>query len=359
MPHRHGGHKFGTPITGDPATMPEVFNDLGYTTAHFGKFHHMPRGKFPYAVEGKKDVSAVDFLTDYDDERPFLLVVCSHYPHLPWNKNEAYDPAEIELPPKFVDTPETRAEMCDYYTDVSLMDGVLGQVLDALDRGGMADNTMVAYTSDQGANWPFAKWCLYDAGLRVPLIVRWPGQVEAGSVSDAMLSLADLLPTFAEIAGGKAPAGIDGRSFVGALNGTTQEHREVVFGTHTGNDNGGPGIANQCPTRSIRTRTHQYILNLEHQRTFTTHITGCKPGNQFHQPHWDSWVERAKIDKKAAFLVHAYQHRPPEELYDVANDPHEMNNLADNPEYADLLKSVRKQLADWREQQGDTVNTER
>ena len=214
---------------------------------------------------------------------------------------------------------------------------------------------MVVYTSDQGANWPHGKWNLYDAGIRVPLLVRWPGKVQPGSVSDAMVSLVDLLPTFIEAAGGSCPKDLDGRSLLPLLTSQTTEHHSAIFAAHTGNDNGGPGVANRCPMRAIRTPTHKYILNLHPEREFNTHITGTRPGNIFYLDYWDSWVEKAKTDPAAAKLVNGYLHRPREELYDLTIDPHELNNIADDPKNRELLESLRKQLADWRREQGEKM----
>ncbi len=354
MPHRNGGHKFGTPIRGDIATMPEYFKRLGYYTAHIGKFHHTPRNRFPYDYAHGDERTAPEFVAQYGEDKPLLLVVCTHPPHTPWVKNTAYDGSRITLPPNFVDTPQTRDDRANYYSDVTLMDGILGDVLASLRKHDRLDNTLFVYTSDQGANWPFAKWCVYDAGLRVPLIVRYPGTVTPGSTRDAMIGLADLLPTLIEAAGGEPPEGIDGRSFLGVLTGKIEEHRSVVFGTHTGNDNGGPGIANHCPARTIRSATYRYIVNLSPETTFTTHITGCKTGPHY-LPHWDSWVAKAKTDQNAERIVQAYQHRPREELFDIENDPHEMNNLAGKAEYASAKLRLRRQLAEWCRQQGDTV----
>ena len=127
----------------------------------------------------------------------------------------------------------------------------------------------------------------------------------------------------------------------------------MIFATHTGNDNGGPGIANQCPMRAVRTPTHKYILNLHPERTFTTHITGTRPGNPFYLDYWDSWVEKAKTDQQAAKLVHDYMHRSKEELYDLTNDPYELDNIVEDPANKRLVASLREQLADWRRQQGE------
>lgn len=354
MPHRNGGHKFGTPIRSGIKTMPEYFNELGYYTAHFGKFHHAPNKRFPYDHIQRKERQAPAFLSGYDRDKPLFLVVCPHPPHTPWIKNTRYDPARITLPPNFVDTPETRADRASYYSDVTLMDGMLGEVLDAVDRKGMQENTLFMYTSDQGANWPFAKWCVYDGGLRVPFIARWPGRIAAGTTTGSMISLADVLPTCITAAGGAPPKNMDGRSFLPVLTGKRRAHRPVVFGTHTGNENGGPGIANHCPARTIRTPTHRYILNLSPETTFTTHITGCKSGPHY-LPHWNAWVEKAKTDAHARATVDRYQHRPKEELYDLREDPFEMKNLAKDQKHAGLLKSLRKQLAQWCKSQNDKL----
>jgi hypothetical protein len=179
-------------------------------------------------------------------------------------------------------------------------------------------------------------------------------KMAAASSTGAMTCLVDLLPTLIDAAGGKAPTDIDGRSFLPVLTQPDAEHRKVVFGSHTGNENGGPGIANHCPARTVRTPTHRYILNLSPQTTFTTQITGCKSGAHY-LPHWDSWVEKAKTDAGAKSIVQRYQHRPKEELYNLESDPFEMNNLAADPKQAELLKSLRTQLAAWCKTQGDTL----
>jgi arylsulfatase A-like enzyme len=170
-----------------------------------------------------------------------------------------------------------------------------------------------------------------------------------------MISLVDLLPTCMDAAGGESIGNLDGRSFLGILKGTAQQHRKVVFGTHTGNDNGGPGIWNHCPARMIRTNRYKYILNLEPDSIFHTHITGCKPGNIHHLPFWNTWEKEAEKDERAYQIVKRYMHRPLEELYDLHADPSEMKNLAHDPAYWDLLGSLKKQLAQWRKAQGDTI----
>jgi N-sulfoglucosamine sulfohydrolase len=355
MPFRNGGHKFGSPIRDDVKTMPEYFKELGYYTAEIGKFHHPPRYKFPYDFTNDNENMAQSFIHSYKGDKPLFLVVCTHPPHTPWIDNRIYNAQNIKLPPNFIDTYKTREDMARYYSDVTLMDSILGNVLNALEDQDLINNTMFIYTSDQGANWPFAKWTLYDAGLRVPLIVCWPETIEPGSKTDAMISLADILPTCIEVAGKTPPEYLDGKSFMEIIKGIKEHHREVVFGTHTGNDNGGPGIWNHCPTRMIRNERYKYILNLEPDSIFYTHITGCKPECVHYLPFWNSWEKEAETNEHAYQIVKKYIQRPLEELYDLNNDPYEMNNLANDPGYWDILNSLKKHLAEWRKIQGDTI----
>ena len=142
MPHRNGGHKFGTPIRTDIKTMPEYLQELGYSTAHIGKFHHRPNKRFPYDFIHGNENKAAEFLAAYDDEKPLFLVVCTHPPHTPWIKNKTYDLAKMTLPPNFIDTPETRVDRANYYSDVTLMDEILGDVLDAVAERGISENTL-------------------------------------------------------------------------------------------------------------------------------------------------------------------------------------------------------------------------
>lgn len=353
MPCRNGAHSFGTGIKEGVKLMPDYFRELGYHTVHVGKWHHGNASQPVYDVKSADLNKALDTLASHDKAKPLLLVICTKRPHLPWPDNKGYDLDKIKLPPNFVDTPATRKCRAQYYTDVTEMDKFLGQVIQAMKTNGFEDNSLLMYTSDQGANWPFAKWCVYDAGLRVPFMVRWPGHIKPRTVTDAMVSFADILPTFIQAAGGKQPANIDGRGFLDLLTGKTNKHRDGVFGTHTGYATGFNGINNHSPARTIINRTHQYILNLDSGRPFDTHITGCRPSSRWYVAFWDSWVEKANTDPAAKALVDAYRHRPVEELYDLAADPYERKNLADDPKYAELKESLSKQLAQWRTQQGD------
>ena len=358
MPARNGAHPNHSSVRKGIRSLPHYLAPLGYRTVLFGKNHVSPQSAFPFEyVAGRippagpdqgsaLDTTALDrLLATHDPTRPLCLIVSSWSPHIPWPENDGYDREELELPPGSVDTPEARKALARYYTDVTQLDARLGSCLASLDRHGFTENLLFTYAADHGAQWPFAKWNLYEAGTRVPLIVRWPGQIKPGRTTSAMVSLIDLLPTFIEIGGGSSPEKIDGRSFAPLLAGETDTHRNAIFATHTGD-----GRINQSPMRAVRTDRYKFILNLHPERKYETHISRgvARDGRDY----WDSWLAAAIDDESAKRVVTAYAHRPAEEFYDLKRDPHERRNLADSLP-ASLKKNLRVKLADWREQQGE------
>ena len=127
-----------------------------------------------------------------------------------WPDPVLYDPADVVIPPYLVDTSDTRVARAGYYDLITELDGLIARVLADVERAGRARDTIVVFLSDHGAGFAFEKWTNYDAGLRVPLIVRWPGRIAAGARSDALVSVIDLLPTLLELAGAPAVDGLDG-----------------------------------------------------------------------------------------------------------------------------------------------------
>ncbi len=282
------------------------------------------------------------------DSKPLCLCVGTNWPHVPWpEKVEGYRPDALPLPASTVDTPETRVWRARYAGAVSMADDDLGRIYDAA-REKLGPETLFLFSSDHGAQWPFGKWNLYDAGIRVPLIVVWPGMVKAGTRTDAMVSWIDFLPTLVEAAGGKAPAApsIDGRSFLGVLRGETPGHRDRIFTTHSGD-----GRWNVYPMRSVRSPGWKYIRNLHPEFAFTTHID--LPGPLGGRNFWGTWEAAARNDDRAAAILKRYHARPAEELYDLAADPFEQENLAADPRHAGRLADLRQELESWMESQHD------
>jgi uncharacterized sulfatase len=228
---------------------------------------------------------------------------------------------------------------------VTKLDNEVGQVRSSLARHGFGD-ALFMFIADQGAQWPFAKWNLYDAGIRVPMLVHWPSKTNAGT-THAMVSLVDLLPTVIEAAGGVLPTDIDGKSFLNVLTKTSDVHRQEIYAAHTGDKD-----MNRAPMRCVRTERFKYIRNLATEIKYTTHINK----GQDVDIYWNSWLKLAQTDSEAAKLVERYERRPAEELYHLESDPYEMNNLASDPAYADDLSKLRDKLNAWRIRQGEDLN---
>ncbi|NJN05230.1 MAG: sulfatase [Rhodobacteraceae bacterium] len=350
MPARNGAENNHTYKRAEIVSLPEVLRKLGYETAALGKVAHGPADVKRHGfdvTDTRHDAAFVGkFLQERDSSKPLCLFIGTHEPHVPWPDLEGYDPAMVKLPPTFVDTPETREFRARYYTDVTKADTRLGEVLDLAKKHLDPANTLILYTSDHGGQWPFGKWNLYDAGTCVPLIAAWPGVIQPGTRSDAMIQWTDLLPTLIEACGGKVPGAIDGRSFLPTLRDEKTAHRDVIFTTHSGD-----GRMNVYPVRSIRTPDWKLIANLHPEFAHTTHIDKAlaKDGGRY----WLSWFERAKSDPAAVAIVRRYHERPAVELYDMRADPHEQRNLASDPAQAARVKELRARLEAWMKQQGD------
>ncbi|MBN2505490.1 MAG: sulfatase [Verrucomicrobia bacterium] len=357
MPARNGAESNHSKPRAATRKWPAYFQELGYEVVAFGKVSH-----YRHTVDYGFDHFANDTFHDHaaitnavawlktrkrDGAKPLCLFVGSNWPHVPWPETDlGYDPRELPLPAGSIDTPATRAWRARYAAAVTRADDDLGLVLRAT-RIHLPRKTLVLFSADHGAQWPFGKWNLYESGVCVPLIVVWPGVIRPGSRSDAMIQWVDFLPTLLEAAGGRAPANIDGRSFLPVLRGQTQTHRERIFTTHS-NDN----RYNVYPSRAVRDGDWKYIRNLHPEFAFTTHID-LVAGHLGQRAFFSTWEAAARSDPSAAAILKRYHARPAEELYNLATDPHEQRNLAANPNHAPHLATLRAALDAWMHAQGD------
>jgi N-sulfoglucosamine sulfohydrolase len=354
MPARNGAEPNHTRPREEIKKLPKYLQELGYEVASFGKVAHYGHGPYyGFDVVGGEaggnytGVSlAVEFLNQRKSDKPLCLFVGTNWPHVPWPETSDYDPAAVKLPPTHVDTAKTRQWRTRYYAAVTKADDDLGAVLAAVQQRLDPAKTITLFTSDHGAQLPFGKWNLYDAGIRVPLIAAGPG-IKTGATTEAMVSWIDILPTLVELAGGTPPADIDGRSFAAVLRGEKSTHRDEIFATHSGDRE-----FNVYPCRSLRDGRWKYILNLHPEFQYATHIN--RGGERDGLDYFRSWEAAAKTDPAAAQIVHRYKVRPREELYDLSADPHEQRNLAADPQHASRLAAMRDKLAAWMKAQGDT-----
>lgn len=292
-----------------------------------------------------------------EDAPPLALFLGWTDTHTAWPAKEdaRIKPDDVVIPPRIFDTPEARIEMTRYVEGAEQIDRRVGKTQELIEKYLDPGNTLVMYTSDHGMPWPFAKWSLYETGIRTPMIAAWPGRIEPGSTTKAMVSWIDLIPTLIDLAGGTASDQADGRSFAKVLLGETREHREVIFATHKGDNE-----KNVYPIRSVRKGNWKYIRNLHPEFVYTTHTdvwateTPRTEGHWAHAGHhWQSYLEAAKTNPDAAAFLRDYHSSPAEELYQIEEDPFEENNLAGEPKHADKLAELRSMISQRMIEVGD------
>jgi len=357
MPARNGAEVNHARPRAELKKLPAYLQELGYEVVAFGKVSHYKHtadyGFDHFAHDTFHDhagiPAAVEYLQARKSKKPLCIFVGSNWPHVPWPRPAPdADLSQAALPPSQADTPETRRARIAYAAAVKLMDDELGRVMTAAHETLGSDNLVTMMSSDHGAQFPFGKWNCYDVGIRVPLIVSWPGVIAPGSHTDAMVSWVDILPTLVDMGGGKPDQSLDGKSMLPVLTGEAKAFRERIFTTHTAD-----GKMNNYPMRSVRTQDWKLILNLTPEAMYTTHID-LEPNA--HKPkywggYWATWEKAAETDPDIAAKVKRYRYRPAVELYDLANDPHELNNLADDPQQAERVKELRATLFEMRNEE--------
>ncbi|CAH0052385.1 unnamed protein product [Clonostachys solani] len=365
-------------------TAPQIFNSLGYLTGIIGKVHVGPRSVYPwewYAPGETRDVREVarqtgDFLdAAKNSNRSFHLTVGFRDPHRDSTRGgfgnqdddirdlslPDYKPEDMEIPPFLSDIPELRTELVEYYKAITRMDIGVGLIMGELEKRGLHHNTLVIFISDNGSPFVNSKTTLYDAGVRLPLIVRCPREEnETSAVNPNMVSFLDIVPTCIDWAGqtdadiatsntGTSPQRL-GKSFLPILRATNvlpdEEWTQHVFGSHTFHE-----IQNYWPTRFMRTKRFKYHRNIAWKLDFPfgTDIYGSLSWegirNSAPVPDDESDTPEVMIGRRR---LGSYLYRGPEELFDLEVDPEEINNLANKPEYQAQLLLMRRQTEEWQ-----------
>ena len=261
-----------------------------------------------------------------------------------------HDPAQAHLPPYYPDTPPVRKDWARYYDLISVMDGQVKAILQQLEDDGLADRTIVFFWGDHGRGLPRGKRFVYDSGLKVPLIVRWPGTIAPGTVVDDLVSLMDLGPTVLTLARVPVPPHLQGRAFLGPGK---PPAREYVFAHRDRMDEAYDMM------RTVRDARFRYIKNFYPGRPYAQHIEYMEE-----MPTMREWRRRYKDHMNALSpeygqalnpiqLLFMAPEKPAEELYDVIDDPHEVRNLAGSPDHQAVLARMRRALDQWQRDTGD------
>lgn len=332
---------------------------LGYRVGLAGKDHLAPKVNYPFEMVPGVERNCVAETADYDSAplsefmnrdgtQPFALVAAFTSPHAPWTVGDPshFDPARFQLPAHLADTQVTRTEFAKYLAEIEVMDEQVGRTLDALEATGQADNTIVLFTSEQGAQFPGCKWTNWNAGVHTGLIVRWPGTVKPAQRTQALVQYCDILPTLLEAVGGNAQSSdFDGSSFLPVLKGRQTRHRDYAYFMHN-NVPEGPAY----PIRGVTDGRYHYLRNLCPERIYIEkHIFGRAE----HNAYVPSMFWTSADDQRSYNLLERYMRRPAEQLYDNQTDLHQMTDLARDPDYADIMARLSARLDQWMTEQKD------
>ena len=282
-----------------------------------------------------------------DRNQPFFAVFnieVTHesqiFPSSPARKGKPLvtDPLEVQVPPYYPDTPLVRQELARMYDNIADMDTRVGELLKQLEDDGLADSTIVFYWSDHGDGVPRAKRSLYDSGLRVPLMIRWPKGLNPpltpGAVNSQMVSFIDLAPTVLALAGLEVPAHMQGRVLVGPK---ASAEPEFVFAARDRMD------IEYDMMRSARDKRYLYIRNFAPELPYVGFIIYRNQSDIMQE--WLRLQAERKLTGPAALWMRTQ--RPPEELYDTTADPHQVNNLAGDAAQRTRLEQMRRATESW------------
>lgn len=316
-----------------------TLHEAGYTSAIAGASHIANMADDPvktigYQVdlgsESTAHIRAVEFLENAPSQ-PFFLAVGFNETHRVFPEEPGEDPNYCLPPVPLPDTPQNRLDMARFKASARILDAKMGAVLDAMDRSGLSENTLVICTTDHGIAFPAMKCNLTDHGTGVMLIVRGPGGFEGGRVVDAMVSQIDIFPTLCDLLEIDPPDWLQGVSMMPLVRGQAEHIREEVFAEvnyHAAFE----------PMRAVRTRRWKYIRRYD-GRTRPV-LPNCDDS-----PSKTTWLENG------------WAERPPaaEMLYDLVFDPNESANLAGDPRRMDVLADMSARLERWQVETGDPL----
>jgi N-sulfoglucosamine sulfohydrolase len=346
--HTLGTEDLHTPLREGKPTLAAYLKEAGYYSGLIRKTHIGPHAlkQFDYhhAAADESQLNEFREFLNQSKNQPFFLWYAFVDPHRTYETgalNPPHNPAQVVVPPYLADTEATRRDLAMYYDEIGRMDKNIGLAVAELKTRRMLDNTLIIFLSDNGMPFTRAKGTLYDEGIRTPLIFHWPAVIKPGRTSAEMVSVIHLAPTLLDIAGLAKPESMYGRSMKSLLRGEAFRGDSYVFSERNWHD---------CDEhmRSIRSDSFKLVKNayIEWPHGTAADLAGS-----------DSHQELLRL-KKAGKLSEAQSlvfqaPRPVIELYNVVDDPYELNNLAYAAAYRPVISKLYAQLLSWMEATGD------
>lgn len=330
----------------DIKSVSTYLGDLGYEVILAGKSHVNPASVYDWdlewhSVEGRgprKDIP-LDSIQAYFKraDKPFCMFIASYYPHAEYFDVPSKPADSLKFYPfneHLKTSAATLKRKSGYYRSVEEDNIHLAEVLQYVDEE-LDDNTLFIYSADHGVS---GKFTVYDRGLNVPFVARWPKVIKAGSRTNSLVHYTDVVPTFIEMAGGKLIPEVDGKSFLPVLKNESAEIHEYVYGVQT---NQGILAASVFPARSIRSKQYHYIRNFNAVEVLDQNLG-----------------DNAYVNTFLSIGANKHETVPYEELYDVEKDPFEQNNLAQDVSYAEIKQKLAIELKKWMKKQDDILTGE-
>lgn len=352
-------------------TLPKYLRQAGYFSGCIGKVHVNPESEIPWdyrpggllngANFGKKNMwlyaeKSMEFIRK-SKGKPFFLMVNypdAHFPvqydveGLPTKKLEAH---EVDAPLAYVgaNSDYLRKYTANYYNCINRLDESVGMLLDSLSTSDKADNTIIIYMGDHGAQFSRGKCSNYEGALKIPFVMHWPKHIKSNLKKDELISTIDLLPTILDLAGVEKPEILPGKSLMALAKDEEKKWAEYVFAGGTGST---PFF--YFPRRSVRDKRFKLIYNINYEEE-NPHVRFYN-NRQGHFVAGTSLEETEALDAEMSKVYQTWRNPPQFELYDLENDPNEFKNLSDSLEFKDELERLKTVLKQWQIDTNDPFN---
>jgi N-sulfoglucosamine sulfohydrolase len=336
--HRDDGYTLPKPVQ----LITEYFRKAGYFTCNCDGLSYKKPGKTDWNFATvKQPFDGTDWSQKQDDQ-PFFAQVNFSLTHRPFerDKKNPIDSYTVDVPAYYPDHPIARRDWADYLESIQMLDLQIGVALTWLEKEDLADNTIVVYLADNGRPHVRGKQWLYEGGIHVPMMIRWPGQIKDGSVFTGLVSMVDLAPTLLSLIGAPVPSHLQGHIFLGPR----RKARKYVFAARDRCDETVDRI------RAVRSDRYKYIRNYYPDRPYTQ-FNAYKKLQYPVLTLLEVLNRRGALTREQALFMATT--RPQEELYDLQEDPLELTNLAEDPAHRTILKEHSAKLDEWIEATGD------
>lgn len=361
--------RFSAPLNKNIVTFPELLRETGYYTGVCGRSYHLDgsgrkpqetidvfaefgmetfKDRMDYVNKGTGDAvlgQVTEFLDQVPEGKPFFLWTNYSDPHRIFDASEFEpDPKTITVPEGMPDTKLLREDLAAHLGEINRLDSRIGQVIAELKKRGLYENTLIIFMGDNGAALLRGKGTLYDCGIHVPLLARYPQLINSHTVSDILISGSDLGPTILDVVGVRPDEMMTGKSFKNAMMGDETENHEYIFAVRGAHGSSLPGSSSAFDlSRTVFNKEYRFIYNpLFHLPYRPVDFAGGKM--------WQELVEleaNGKLDEKFSKTTMFSEQRPMFEFFDLKNDPNEFVNLSGKEDFSEQEHQFKAQLHRW------------